>query len=315
MAHMRLIGKLNFDFMGWRRPAAIGTVVIMLAFILSMIFQGFNFGLDFTGGTVIEVGYEQPADLAPIRAALEANGYHGSVVQHFGSQRDVVIRVPLHHEQGTSAELSNRIYALLSDASEGRLDLRRAEFVGPQVGEELREDGGLAMLFALIGILVYVAVRFEWRFAVGAVVATIHDVIFTIGVFSLFQLDFDLTVLAAVLAIVGYSVNDTVVIFDRVREKFRLMRKGTVIEIVNQAINETLSRTIITAGTLLLVVVVLYLFGGQTLKGFSLALIIGAIVGTYSTIYIATATVIWLGISRADMIPPPKEQTEADLRP
>ncbi len=315
MAHTQLLKTLNIDFMGWRRPAVIGSAIVVLLFIGSMLVRGFDFGLDFTGGTVLEVGYEQPTELGPVREVLEANGYEGAVVQHFGSRRDVVIRLPLREEGGASAEASDQVFRALSAAADGEVDLRRAEFVGPQVGEELREDGGLAMLFALIGILVYVAVRFEWRFAVGAVVATIHDVIFTIGIFSVFQIEFNLAVLAAVLAVIGYSVNDTVVIFDRVRENFRKLRKGSVMEIVNRSINETLSRTIITGGTTLLVVLALYIFGGEVLSGFSLALIIGIIIGTYSSIYVATAAVVWLGISKADLLPPPKEPTEADARP
>ncbi|AGA89867.1 protein-export membrane protein, SecD/SecF family [Thioflavicoccus mobilis 8321] len=312
---MRLLKTLNIDFMGWRRPAVIASVVITVLFLGSMVLRGFDFGLDFTGGTVIEVGYEQPTELAPVRQALEQNGFAGAVVQYFGSRHDVAIRLPLQEAKAAGSELSDQIYRALSAASDGSVELRRAEFVGPQVGEELREDGGLAMLFALIGILIYVAVRFEWRFAVGAVVATIHDVIVTIGVFSVLQIEFNLSVLAAVLAVIGYSVNDTVVIFDRIRENFRRVRKGTVIEIVNRSINETLSRTIITGGTTLLVVFALYIFGGEVLSGFSLALIIGILIGTYSSIYVATAAVVWLGISKADLIPPPKEGAGADLRP
>ena len=312
---MRLLKTLNIDFMGWRRPAVIASVVITVLFLGSMVLRGFDFGLDFTGGTVIEVGYEQPTELAPVRQALEQNGFAGAVVQYFGSRHDVAIRLPLQEAKAAGSELSDQIYRALSAASDGAVELRRAEFVGPQVGEELREDGGLAMLFALIGILIYVAVRFEWRFAVGAVVATIHDVIVTIGVFSVLQIEFNLSVLAAVLAVIGYSVNDTVVIFDRIRENFRRVRKGTVIEIVNRSINETLSRTIITGGTTLLVVFALYIFGGEVLSGFSLALIIGILIGTYSSIYVATAAVVWLGISKADLIPPPKEGAGADLRP
>jgi preprotein translocase subunit SecF len=317
MAQTQLLKTLNIDFMGWRRPAVIASTVIMLLFIGSMVARGFNFGLDFTGGTVLEVGYEQPTELAPIRQILDDNGFEKAIVQHFGSRRDVVIRLPLRTEGegGASAEASDQVFRELSMASDGKVELRRAEFVGPQVGEELREDGGLAMLFALIGILIYVAVRFEWRFAVGAVIATIHDVIFTIGVFSALQIEFNLAVLAAVLAVIGYSVNDTVVIFDRVRENFRKIRKGTVIEIVNRSINETLSRTIITGGTTLLVVLALFIFGGEVLSGFSLALIIGIIIGTYSSIYVATAAVVWLGISKADLIPPPKEGASAEMRP
>jgi preprotein translocase subunit SecF len=204
---------------------------------------------------------------------------------------------------------------LLSASAEGAIDLRRVEFVGPQVGEELREQGGLAVLFALIGILIYVALRFEWRFAVGAVAALMHDVLFTIGIFSIFYIPFDLTVLAAVLAVIGYSLNDTIVIFDRIRENFRKMRKGTVIEISNRSVNQTLSRTIITSGTTLLVLLALFFLGGEAISGFSLALIIGVLVGTYSTIYIATAAAVWLGVSKTDLLPPEKEGKVVDDRP
>jgi preprotein translocase subunit SecF len=218
-------------------------------------------------------------------------------------------------EEAESAQLSDRVFRALSAAAGGGVELRRVEFVGPQVGEELREDGGLAVLFSLVGILIYVALRFEWRFAVGAVVAIIHDVWFTVGIFSLLQIPFDLPVLAAVLAVIGYSLNDTIVIFDRVRENFRRVRKGTVIEIINQSINETLSRTIITSGTTLLVLAALFIFGGEIIHGFALALLIGVFVGTYSTVYVATAAVVALGVSRADLMPAKKEGEEADALP
>jgi preprotein translocase subunit SecF len=287
----------------------------MLLCLLSILFRGFNFGLDFTGGTVIELGYTEPAEVAEITAALAADGIEDATVQYFGSNRDILIRIAPQEGEEASAALSDRVFRLLSAQADAEIDLRRVEFVGPQVGEELREQGGLAVLFALIGILVYVALRFEWRFAVGAVVALVHDVLFTLGVFSLLYIPFDLTVLAAVLAVIGYSLNDTIVIFDRIRENFRKMRKGTVIEISNRSINQTLSRTIITSGTTLLVLFALYFLGGEAIAGFSLALIIGILVGTYSTIYIATAAAVWLGVSRADLMPPEKEGKLVDDRP
>jgi preprotein translocase subunit SecF len=284
---------------------------------VSIVVRGFNLGLDFTGGTLIEVEYEQPVELADVRAALTEGGFSGATVQHFGTLRDVMIRLAPQADEGeaVSAELSDRVYQVLGAAAESAVELRRVEFVGPQVGEELREDGGLAVLFSLIGILIYVALRFEWRFAVGAVIAIIHDVFFTVGVFSIFQIEFDLPVLAAVLAVIGYSLNDTIVIFDRVRENFRKVRKGTVIEIINQSINQTLSRTFITSGTTLLVLLALFLFGGKAISGFSLALIVGVIVGTYSTIYVATAAVVALGVSRADLMPVKKEGEELEATP
>jgi preprotein translocase subunit SecF len=315
MAHLQLLKELNIDYMGWRVPATIGSVVVLTLFLAAMLLRGFNLGLDFTGGTVIEVGYENPTELSPVTQALTEAGFSGATVQHFGSRKDVMIRLAPQGDEEASAAVSDRVFAALSAAADGKVDLRRVEFVGPQVGEELREQGGLALLFALIGVLIYVVVRFEWRFAVGAVAATVHDIIVTVGVFAVFQIPFDLTVLAAVLAVLGYSLNDTIVIFDRVRENFRRIRKGTVIEIVNKSVNETMSRTIITSGTTLMVVLALYFLGGEIISGFSLALIVGIVSGTYSTIYIATAIAIWLGISKADLIPVPKEGAELDARP
>lgn len=314
---MHLLKDFNIDFMGWRRPAVIASAVVLLALAVAMVWRGFNLGLDFTGGTLIEVGYAEPVELADVRVTLAEAGFGGATVQHFGTSRDVMIRIAPQegNEEIESAQLSDRVFQALSVAAGGAVELRRVEFVGPQVGEELREDGGLAVLFSLVGILIYVALRFEWRFAVGAVVAIIHDVWFTVGIFSLFQIPFDLPVLAAVLAVIGYSLNDTIVIFDRVRENFRKVRKGTVIEIINQSINETLSRTIITSGTTLLVLAALFIWGGEIIHGFALALLIGVFVGTYSTVYVATAAVVALGVSRADLMPVKKEGEEADALP
>jgi preprotein translocase subunit SecF len=226
----------------------------------------------------------------------------------------VIIRLPPEQEQ-SSAELSDRVFNALSKSSAGKVELRRVEFVGPQVGQELAEDGGLAVLYALIGILIYVWLRFEWRFSVGAIIATIHDTLVTVAVFSLFRIEFDLSVLAAVLAVIGYSLNDTIVIFDRIRENFRKVRKGSVLDVVNRSINETMSRTIITSGTTLVVVIALFLFGGQVIHGFALALIIGVLTGTYSSIYVATAAAVMLGVSRADLMPVTKEGERVDALP
>ncbi|MCF8003213.1 MAG: protein translocase subunit SecF [Chromatiaceae bacterium] len=315
MAHAQILKESNIDFLGKRRIAAIVSGALMVICLLSILFRGFNFGLDFTGGTVIELGYEQPVEVAAITTTLADEGIVDATVQYFGSNRDILIRIAPQEGEEASAELSDRVFRLLSATAETGIELRRVEFVGPQVGEELREQGGLAVLFALIGILVYVALRFEWRLAVGAVAALMHDVLFTIGLFSIFYIPFDLTVLAAVLAVIGYSLNDTIVIFDRIRENFRKMRKGTVIEISNRSVNQTLSRTIITSGTTLLVLLALYFLGGAATAGFSLALIIGVLVGTYSTIYIATAAAVWLGLSRADLMPVEKEGKVVDDRP
>ncbi|WP_295409001.1 protein translocase subunit SecF [uncultured Thiocystis sp.] len=303
----------NLDFLSQRHRALVFSGVLIGVSLLSLAVLGLNRGLDFTGGTLIEVGYKAPTDLAEVRAALSEGGFGNVMVQQFGTTRDVLLRIPPVGEVN-DAELSQRVLHALNQAAPDQVELRRVEFVGPQVGKELAEQSGLAVLFSVIGILIYVAMRFEWRFSVGAVVATLHDAIVTMGVFSLFQIDFDLNVLAAVLTVIGYSLNDTIVLFDRVRENFRKVRKGTVLEIMNQSVNETMSRTIITAGTVFLVVVALYLFGGESLRGFSLALIIGVVSGTYSTIYIASAAAVMLGVSRADLLRTPKE-AEADGRP
>jgi preprotein translocase subunit SecF len=303
---MRLIKFQNVDFMRWRRQAIILSTAVNLIALLSFVVQGLDFGLDFTGGTVVEVGYQEPADLGKVRAALTQGGFDAGAVQYFGTSRDVMIRLPPVENQ-TSAELSQSVFRALSQEASGKIELRRVEFVGPQVGRELAEDGGLAVLYALIGILVYVLLRFEWRFSVGAIIATVHDTIVTVAVFSLFRIEFDLTVLAAVLAVIGYSLNDTIVIFDRIRENFRKVRKGSVLDIVNRSINETMSRTIITSGTTLMVVAALFLFGGPVIHGFALALIVGIVTGTYSSIYVATAAAVMLGVTRADLAPVKKE--------
>jgi preprotein translocase subunit SecF len=260
------------------------------------------------------VGYSQPMELGSVRAVLTDMGYPGAVVQHFGTTRDVLIRIA-PREDVSQAEVSDQILAGLRKATTDRVDLRRVEFVGPQVGRELAEEGGLALLIALGGILIYLALRFEFRLAVGAIAATLHDTLFTVGFFSLLGLPFDLTVLAAVLAVIGYSVNDTVVVFDRIRENFRKLRRESPVEVMNAAINQTLSRTIMTSGTTLVVVLALYLFGGELLAGFSLTLIIGIVVGTFSSIYIASPIALALGIDRADLMPVKKEGAELDGRP
>jgi preprotein translocase subunit SecF len=318
MQHTQILKELDIDFMGKRYVAAILSGVMLLLFLVSMLVLKFDLGLDFTGGTVIELGYPEPVEVAEVSGTLSENGFPEAVVQHFGSRTDILIRLPpVGSGETESVQRSDEVVRVLNQTAAGEIELRRVEFVGPQVGEELREQGGLAVLFALIGILIYVAVRFEWRFALGAVAALIHDVIFTIGIFSVFRIEFDLTVLAAVLAVIGYSLNDTIVVFDRIRENFRKMRKGEVLEVCNRSINQTLSRTIITSGTTLLVLLALYFLGGEAIEGFSLALIIGVVVGTYSTIYIATAMAVWLGISRQDLLAPPpvKEGEVVDDRP
>ncbi len=311
---MRAIKLPNLDFLSQRRKALVLSGILMVVSLLSLVIFGLNRGLDFTGGTLIEIGYKAPVDLAEVRSALSEGGFGNVMVQQFGTTRDVLLRIPPVGEVN-DAELSQRVLSALNAAAPDQVEVRRVEFVGPQVGKELAEQSGLAVLFSIMGILAYVALRFEWRFSVGAVAATVHDAVLILGIFSLFQIDFDLNVLAAVLTVIGYSLNDTIVVFDRVRENFRKNRKGSALEIMNQSVNETMSRTIITAGTVLLVVVALYVFGGETLRGFSLALIIGVVSGTYSTIYIASATAIMLGVSRSDLVRPPKEGAGADSRP
>lgn len=311
----RVVSDLNIDFMRHRRAAAIFSGVALLICLLALPVRGLNLGLDFTGGTVIELGYAEPTEILAVTEVLTEEGFDDAVVQYFGSRRDLLVRLPPVSEDEAGATQSDQVFQALSAAVDGAVELRRVEFVGPQVGEELREQGGLAVLFSLIGILIYVALRFEWRFAVGAVAALIHDVLFTVGIFSIFAIPFDLTVLAALLAVIGYSLNDTIVVFDRIRENFRRIRRGTVLEITNRSINQTMSRTIITSGTTLMVLFALYFLGGEAINGFSLALIIGILVGTYSTIFIATAIAVWLGISRADLLPVPKEGVAVDERP
>ncbi len=296
----------NFDFMALRRPAMILSAVLLLVSIASLATAKLNFGIDFTGGSVIEVGYQQPVELEPIRQALEDEGFDDVIVQHFGSASEVLIRLVPDPEQD-KAELSSQVIRLLQAANDTEIDVRRVDFVGPQVGEELTNDGGLAVVYALIAILIYVAFRFEYRFSLGAVAALVHDVLITLGVFSILQLDFDLSVLAAILAVIGYSLNDTIVVFDRVRENFRKIRKRTTIEVVNTSINQTISRTLMTSFTTLLVLLSLFFLGGEVIHAFATALIIGVVVGTYSSIYVATTTALALGISRTDLLLPEKE--------
>jgi preprotein translocase subunit SecF len=266
----------------------------------SLLTRGLSFGIDFTGGTLIEVGYPQPSKLEDVRGALAGAGFEQAQAQHFGTTTDVLIRIaPQLGKQ--SAQLSEDAMSALRQQDPG-VEMRRVEFVGPQVGEELTEQGGLAMIYALIGILIYIIVRFQWRFAPGAVAALVHDVMITLGFFSFLQIDFDLTVLAALLAVIGYSLNDTIVVFDRIRENFRKIRKGTPYQVINTSINQTLSRTLMTSLTTLLVLVSLFLFGGEVIHSFSMALILGVVVGTYSSIFVASTMALMLGISKADLM-------------
>ncbi len=306
------ISERNFDFMGKRRIALTLSSLLILISLGSLIFQGLKLGLDFTGGTLVEVGYDEPVDLAKVRRLLAGHGFEEAAVQHFGSSREILIRLPATPDL-SSADLSNRILDVLRSEPGARPQIRRVEFVGPQVGEELTEKGGLAMLFALFGILIYVAWRFEYRFALGSIIALVHDVIITLGFFSITRLEFDLTVLAAVLAVIGYSLNDTIVVFDRIRENFRRLRRGTPEEIINISINQTLSRTLITSLTTLLVLIALLALGGEIIRNFAIALTLGVVVGTYSSIYVASAFLLLLKVQREDLLLPEKPESDADL--
>lgn len=301
--------ETNINFLAMRPYAVVLSAVLIIVSIFSITTRGLNFGIDFTGGTMIELGYPQAANLDEIRSMLATGGFEDASVQNFGSIREVLIRLPVI-ETENMAEISNQVFALLQSAEAEPIDLRRVEFVGPQVGEELTEQGGLAMLYALFGILIYVALRFEYRFAFGSIIALVHDVVITVGIFSLLQLEFDLTVLAAILAVIGYSLNDTIVVFDRIRETFLKLRKGGPEEVVNVALNRTLSRTLMTSMTTLLVVLSLLFFGGEIINAFAIALLIGVLIGTYSSIYVASAAILAMGVSKADLMPPQKDEDE-----
>ncbi len=301
------------DFVGWRKVAAVASMLMVVASLLSIFVNGMKMGLDFTGGAEFEVRFEQPVELQTIRDTLAAAGYENAVVLSFGAETDVLVRLPQQTADDTAAQqMTDSLLNTLEQKTSGSVTLLSVSIVGPQVGDDLRDQGGVALIVALAGVMLYVAVRFQYKFAVGAVVALIHDVIITVGLFSLFQWDFDLTVLAAMLALIGYSLNDTIVVFDRIRENFRKLRGSTPIEIVNVSLTQTLSRTIVTGLTTLLVLLALYLFGGETLRGFSLALIIGIIVGTYSSVYIASSIVLYMNITSTDLAKPEKGEAVAD---
>ena len=302
-------------FMKVRYPAMILSAVLIIGSIVALSVNKLNWGLDFTGGTLIEVGYEQTADLSSIRAQLSQSDFADAVVQNFGSSQDVLIRIA-PREGVEAVTIGDQVLAALR-SEDASVDMRRIEFVGPNVGEELTDQGGLAMLVALICILIYVAMRFEWRFALGSVGALAHDVIITLGLFAVLQLEFDLTILAAVLAVIGYSLNDTIVVSDRIRENFRKVRKGTPEEIINISLTQTLNRTIITSLTTILVLLALFFKGGALIHGFATALLFGVVIGTYSSIYVASSVALFLGISKEDLMPTPveKEGEEFDAMP
>lgn len=304
----------HIDFMAQRKLAIIFSSVLLLISMISFGVRGLNYGIDFTGGTLIEVGYPQSVDLVTVRNDLAEAGFSGAIVQYFGTTHDVLVRLAPRKDL-SEAELSSSILRVLRQSGGEDMQLRRVEFVGPQVGEELTEQGGLAMLIALGAILLYVSVRFLWKFSLGAVAALFHDVVITIGFFSVLGLEFDLTVLAAVLAVIGYSLNDTIVVFDRVRENFRTMRKGTPVDIFNASLNQTLSRTLMTSLTTLLVLIALFFLGGELIHEFATALIVGVVIGTYSSIYVAGTTALALGVIKSDLLVVTKEGDEADARP
>lgn len=292
--------QTNIDFLGLRKWSAILSLVLCLGSIFSLAYHGLNWGLDFTGGTQIQVSFGKPVEISNVRAQLQKAGFGDAVVQSYGTSEDVLINVAPHKNVNQQA-LSQQIVQALPGAT-----LKRVEYVGPQVGAELATKGALAVLIAMLGTMIYIAMRFEYRFAIGAAVALIHDPILILGMFSFFHWEFNLISLAALLAVIGYSLNDTIVIFDRIRENFRKMRKGTPIEIVNLSINQTLSRTIMTSATTLVVVLALFVYGGPMIHGFATAFIIGIVVGTYSSIYVAGALSVALGLSREDLLPTPK---------
>ncbi len=304
----------NINFIGNRNIALIFSGILTIISIASLAVNGLKMGIDFTGGTLIEIGYQKAADLTVLRNTLDEAGFSDATVQNFGSAKDVLIRLK-PHEGLSSVDLSTKVLEAINKTTAEPASIRRVEFVGPQVGDDLAEDGFLALLYSTICILIYIAWRFEWKFSVGAVLATIHDVVVTLGVFSILGLEFDLTVLAAVLALIGYSLNDTIVVYDRIRENFRLMRNKSTEEIMNISVNVTLSRTIMTSLTVILVLLSLFFLGGEVLRGFSIVLLFGVFFGTYSSIFIASPMALLLGISPEDLMIPVKEGVEIDNRP
>lgn len=306
-----LSGKSNIEFMSLRKPAMTFSLILILISISSLAINGLNLGIDFTGGYLIEAGYESDVKLNVVRETLDKNNFKDAQVQHFGTAKDILVRIP-QREDGFSAGLGDEILEILKSTSSETISMRRIETVGPQIGDELRDQGGLAMITALFGILIYVSFRFQFKSAVGAIFALIHDVIITVGCFSLLQIDFDLSVLAALLAVIGYSLNDTVVVLDRIRESFRTVRKKQPVEILNISLNKTLARTLMTSLTTLLVLTSLYMLGGEVIHGFAFALIIGVIIGTYSSIYVASSILLAMDVKKQDFLSVTKEEVVDD---
>lgn len=306
----------QINFLGKRKFAAVFSGLLLITAIASLAIQGLKLGIDFTGGTLVELGYEKAVDLNVMRSQLAEKGFADVTVQHFGTAQDILLR--LKPQEGMSnMQLSVGISAAANAAMDMQGEMRRVEFVGPQVGDELTEDGGLALLYSMFGILIYVAWRFEYKFALGSVAALAHDVLITLGFFSVLQLEFDLTVLAAILAVIGYSLNDTIVVYDRIRENFRLLRKGSAENVMNISLNQTLSRTLMTSITTLLVLIALAFLGGEIIHNFAIALLVGVVIGTYSSIYVASPLVLALGVSKEDLmeLEVEKEGADFDLMP
>jgi preprotein translocase subunit SecF len=305
--------KRDIPFMRYGRVTTTISLVTFILAVLALGFRGLNLGVDFTGGTLMELSYGQPANIDAIRKALEEKGIAEAAVQNFGTSKDVLIRLPLKADV-SSAKLSERVFTALQ-VQDASIELRRVEFVGPQVGKELYESGALALLLVAAGIMAYLAMRFEWRFALAAIIANMHDIVIILGMFAFFQWEFTLTVLAGVLAVLGYSVNESVVVFDRVRENFRKMRQAGVAQVIDNAITATMSRTIITHTMTQLMVLAMFFFGGEPLHNFALALTIGIIFGIYSSVLVASPIVLWLGVSRQDLMPVAAREGSADNRP
>jgi preprotein translocase subunit SecF len=311
MSQAQTHNKTMIDFMGKSKLAIIFSLTLIIISLVSITIRGLNLGIDFTGGYLIEAGYQTDVNLDEVRSALNNAAFKDAQVQNFGSSKDIIVRIA-PRDDINKATIGDNILSILKTTSTEDVSMRRVEFVGPQVGDELRDDGGIALLVALIGILIYISLRFQLKSALGAILALIHDVIITVGVFALFQLEFDLTVLAAILAVIGYSLNDTVVVLDRVRETFRSIRKTAPEEIINISINETLSRTLMTSFTTLLVLFALFFLGGEIIHDFALALLVGICIGTYSSIYIASSSLLWMNIHKQDFLVAAKEEVVDD---
>ena len=298
----------TIKFLSIRKITTVMSIILILASTLSLMSKGLNLGIDFTGGIQIEITFEAAPDIENVRSNLGSGGYDDAIVQNSGSSQDLMVRIP-PRDGITNKKVGEDVIGMLQ-ASDNSVTLKSSEYISAQVGEELTEQGGLAMIFALIMIMIYIVFRFQWKFSIGAVLALIHDVMITLGIFSFFQLTFDLSVLAAILAVVGYSLNDTIVIYDRIRENFRSMRTAETLNILNSAITQTIKRTIITSSTTLLVLLSLFVFGGSSLEGFSIALIVGVLIGTYSSIFVASTSIFYLDISTTDLIPVKREEVD-----